>query len=123
MPRLKHKTDSNQGDLVEYFRARGASVAVTSALGKGFPDLVVGYRGISVPVEVKDGDKPPSQRQLSDDETEFMETWKGWVEVVEDEEMAEDLLQAMARVAARAGETTRRNGRARRGFDPGKKND
>ena len=43
--RLRAKTDVNQKAVVEQLRAIGATVAITSQLGKGFPDIVVGYGG------------------------------------------------------------------------------
>jgi hypothetical protein len=39
------KVDINQKEIVAYLRKIGASVAVMSAVGQGFPDLVVGWRG------------------------------------------------------------------------------
>lgn len=39
------KTDDNQKEIVAAFRRLGFTVAVTSALGQGFPDLVVGKWG------------------------------------------------------------------------------
>lgn len=67
------KTDRNQKELVKLFRELGAEVAITSGAGNGFPDLVVQYRypsrtGHSLDtllVEVKDSEKPPSQRKLT----------------------------------------------------------
>lgn len=70
------KIDANQKDIVNELRARGYSVAITSSLGKGFPDLVIA-KGKTVLVELKDGKKPPSQRKLTPDEKEFIDRWKG----------------------------------------------
>ena len=72
MSRYARRTDDNQPEIIAAFRACGWYVRDTSRLGEGFPDLVV-YRpqnGI-VLVEVKDGTKPPSARQLTKDESEF----------------------------------------------------
>lgn len=60
----------------------GASVAVTSSLRNGFPDIVVGYKGENYLIEIKDGSKPPSQRELTEDEKKFHENWNGSVQIV-----------------------------------------
>lgn len=80
--------DANQGDIVRALRAAGASVAITSSLGDGFPDLVAGLRGRNVLLEVKDGSKPPSARRLTPDEEAFHRAWRGEVVVVETAEQA-----------------------------------
>ena len=77
------KVDSNHSDVVEAFRKMGASVFSTHMVGAGFPDLVVGYRGRNYLVEVKDGEKRPSARALTEDEQKFFDTWKGQVMIVE----------------------------------------
>ncbi|KKL82371.1 hypothetical protein LCGC14_1985420 [marine sediment metagenome] len=82
--RLDARTDANQNEIVQALRDVGASVAITSALGKGFVDLVAGYRGINYLIEIKDGSKPPSARRLTPDEQEFHDLWRGAVIVVND---------------------------------------
>jgi len=81
--RRKARIDSNQPQIIEVFRALGASVAPTHTLGQGFPDIVVGWRGINLLVEIKDGDKPPSRRQLTEDEQRWHDEWRGNVVIVE----------------------------------------
>lgn len=63
-------------------RRCGASVQILSAVGKGCPDLLVGYRGKNYLLEVKDGKKKPSARRLTPDEEDFFLSWKGQVSVV-----------------------------------------
>ena len=70
----------------------GATVAITSASGKGFPDLVVGYHGVNLLVEVKDGSKPPSKRRLSPAEIDFHTAWLGQICVVESVDEAIELI-------------------------------
>lgn len=77
------RTDANQTDIVDALRDVGASVSVTSMVGSGFPDIVVGYRGINYLMEIKDGSKPPSKRRLTSDEQEFHDLWRGSVIVVQ----------------------------------------
>ena len=81
--RLKARTDYNQKLIVEQLRKLGVSVAVTSMLGKGFPDLVLGYQNKNFLVELKDGAKPKSQKGLTIDEAKFFTAWKGQVDKCE----------------------------------------
>ena len=76
------KTDANQPEIVAALRAIGASVADTSAVGKGFPDLVCGYQGRTWLLECKDGSLSPSRRKLTPDQVEFKATWRGHWAVV-----------------------------------------
>ncbi len=47
MERKYKRTDANQNEIVEGLRKVGCTVAVTSAAGDGFPDIVVGRTDIS----------------------------------------------------------------------------
>lgn len=78
------KIDSNQNLIVKQLRLLGYSVYITSSVGKGFPDLVIGKRDKNYLVELKDGSKPPSARKLTDDEAKFIEGWQGAVIVAHD---------------------------------------
>ena len=91
--RTRGRVDENQGSIVSKFRGAGFSVAITSNLGGGFPDLAVGKYGVTVLVEIKDGDKPPSKRKLTEDEQRFHDSWRGAACVVECEEDCEALEQ------------------------------
>lgn len=76
--RRKGRVDGNQSTLVEQLRdIPGVSVCVTSSLGNGMTDLVVGFRGANYLIEVKDGSLPPSGQKLTSDEIKFRDTWKG----------------------------------------------
>lgn len=77
------KVDANQAVIVGALRDIGASVTSTAAIGQGFPDLAVGFRGATFLLEVKDGSKPPSQRQLTPDEAEWHQAWRGQAAIVE----------------------------------------
>lgn len=82
------RTDDNHAEVVKALRQIGCSVVSLAAVGAGFPDLAVGYRGRNLLLEVKDGSKPPSRRKLTDDEAAFMAAWKGQYAVVESAEQA-----------------------------------
>lgn len=79
------KVDENQPEIVKALRQIGASVAVTSQLGAGFPDLVVGLRGETFLLEIK----TPAGR-MTHDEIEFMSEWRGHYMVVRNVEQAID---------------------------------
>ena len=72
------KIDSNQNEVVKALRQiPGVSVRITSMVGAGFCDIVIGARGVNYLIELKDGKKSPSQRKLTEDEESFMSKWKG----------------------------------------------
>ena len=71
------RTDSNQEEIVKALRAVGASVESLAAVGHGVPDLLVGYQGKTILMEVKDGEKPPSQRKLTPDQGKWHYEWNG----------------------------------------------
>lgn len=71
------KVDANQAAIVAELRQVGASVLHLHTLGKGAPDLLVGFRGVNFLVEIKDGDKPPSAQKLTPDEQRFHDNWRG----------------------------------------------
>lgn len=73
------KTDSNQVEIVKAFRKIGASVQILSAVGKGCPDVLVGFRGVNVLVEIKDGEKAPSAQALTADQRKWHAAWNGQV--------------------------------------------
>lgn len=87
------KTDRNQTEVVNALRQVGASVQSLAATGKGCPDLLVGYRGINYLMEVKDGDKPPSARELTIDQKHWHSLWRGSVYVVKSTDEALKILQ------------------------------
>lgn len=71
------KTDANQTQVVEALRAAGATVQSLAAVGQGVPDLLVGFQSKTLLMEVKDGRKPPSQRQLTEDQLKWHGAWRG----------------------------------------------
>lgn len=76
------KVDANHSEIVTALRKIGATVTSTAAVGKGFPDLAVGWRGMTLLLEIKDGSKPPSARKLTEDERDWHDMWRGHAEVV-----------------------------------------
>lgn len=70
------RVDVNQKQIVDGLRRYGASVLLTHQLKNCF-DVLVGYKGVNFIMEIKDPNKPPSQRKLTDGELEFKNKWKG----------------------------------------------
>lgn len=86
--RRRGRTDTNQKELVKIFRQLGFSVAITSMVGSGFPDIVIGKHKKNWLVEIKDGKKFFSQRELTEDEKKFKAEWRGMIYLVETVEQA-----------------------------------
>jgi len=78
------RTDENQEQIVKALRAVGASVQSLAAVGHGVPDLLVGYQGKNILIEIKDGNKTPSKRKLTDDQMKWHESWNGGAVAVVD---------------------------------------
>jgi Holliday junction resolvase len=79
---MPKRVDANQKDIVSFFRKLGCSVQILSSVGKGCPDLLLGYRGKNYLIEVKNGALPPSSQKLTPHEAEFHEGWKGHVSII-----------------------------------------
>ena len=76
------RIDANHREIVAALRGIGASVQSLADVGKGTPDLLVGYRGVNYLFEVKDGAKCKSATALTDHERKWHETWRGNVKTV-----------------------------------------
>jgi Holliday junction resolvase len=68
------KTDANQASIVSALRAVGASVVDLSAVGRGVPDLLVGFRGQTYLLEVKN---KLGRNRLTADQDVFLAWWHG----------------------------------------------
>ena len=79
--RYANRIDANQNAIVEALRKAGAYVRIISQ-GDGIPDLLVAYKGYTILMEVKDGNKPPSARKLTEAEQKFFDEWTGGMLVV-----------------------------------------
>ena len=76
------KIDVNQPAIVAAFRRLGWSVLIISQLKKCC-DIIVAKGGVTIAVEIKDGDKKPSARKLSEGEKDFRDNWLGRWELIE----------------------------------------
>ena len=92
--RYANRIDANQNKIVDALRGAGAFVRIVTQ-GDGIPDLLVAYRGVTILMEVKDGDKPPSARKLTEAEQKFFDEWTGGMLVIVNS--AEEALEILKR--------------------------
>lgn len=75
--RLAARTDANQKEIVEALRAAYCSVVHLHAVGKGCPDIAVGYQGHTYFMEIK-----TDSGKLTPSEQRFMDEWRGHYAIV-----------------------------------------
>lgn len=95
--------DANHGEIVAALRAVGCTIVDLAAVGGGVPDLLVGYRGANLLVEVKDGSRVPSERRLRPSQLEFRDEWRGQWAVVCTVGQALELVAGVGRVGTGPG--------------------
>jgi hypothetical protein len=71
------KVDNNHAAVVTALRKCGAFVQSLAATGSGCPDLLIGYQGKTLLIEVKDGKKAPSAQKLTTDQQDWHANWRG----------------------------------------------
>jgi len=77
------RVDGNQAEIVEALRGiPDCTVSDTSAVGGGFPDLCVGYRGFNFFFEIKDPQQPKHRHELTPEQAKFHGAWKGQIQKV-----------------------------------------
>lgn len=84
MRRAAHR-DGNHAQVVAELRKHGIAVLDLAAVGKGCPDLLVAFRGVSVLLEVKNPNAARGEteaRKLTKAELEFVATWPGKAYIV-----------------------------------------
>ena len=70
---MRHgRVDANQAEIVAALRKVGASVVSIADIGKGCPDILVGFRGVNHLMELK-----TATGTLTDDEREWRAAWRG----------------------------------------------
>lgn len=90
--RRASRRDANERRVIDALRACGAYVKQIN--DEGLADLLVFYRGHTLILEVKDGDKPPSARALTPAEQKFHDEWPGTnLYIVTSEHDALDILK------------------------------
>ena len=79
--RRNARVDSNHTEIVAAFRKLGASVLSLANLGRGVPDLLIAWCGVTMLVEVK----APKGKE-TEDQLRFFEGWQGQIFIVRDTE-------------------------------------
>jgi hypothetical protein len=82
MARRAARVDDNQGDIVAALRKMGCSVQPLHTVGQGCPDILVGYDGLNLAIEIKDGQKVPSAQSLTDAQQIWHHRWMGQVVII-----------------------------------------
>lgn len=85
------KVDANQAEIVDALRSIGCLIADMSAVGRGFPDLLVSFRGKLLLLEVKN---PKAHGKLNKLQREWHANWKGQAAVVHSIEEALQVVTA-----------------------------
>lgn len=85
--------DQGQQEAIALVRDLPASVEITTGLGRGKPDLIVGFQGLTTWVEFKREEKTAAQKRLRASQTDWLKTWRGSPVLVVDNGM--DLVQAL----------------------------
>ena len=95
--RFAAKIDANQVEIVKALRKAGATVQSLASVGKGVPDLLVGYANKTALIEVKDGAKVKSAQKLTPDQLNWHANWRGGtLATVDGVEAALRVLKVMA---------------------------
>ncbi len=95
--RCAGRPDHNQKEIVDSLVACGASVLVTSSIGGGFPDLVVGFRGKNFLLEVKNPTNWYGKRGFNANQERFNSQWLGGQPVI-----VRSTLEALAAIGLQA---------------------
>jgi len=67
------RIDSNHTEIVAALRQAGATVVSLAAMKHGIPDILVGYNGETILMEIK----KDSKAKFTPDQLEFIGKWKG----------------------------------------------
>jgi hypothetical protein len=78
------RVDSNQSEVTKALRKIGASVQLLHSVGKGCPDMLVGYKGVNILLEIKRDET----KKLTPDQVIWHHNWRGQVATVATSEEA-----------------------------------
>jgi len=75
MTRRRVSRDRNQQQIVDALRAVGAFVYDAAHIGGGFPDLIVGFRGMVYLMEIKNPKSWYGKLGMSESQKKFRDAW------------------------------------------------
>ncbi len=90
------RRDANHQEVIAAFEKMGCTVIDVAGIPCGF-DILVGYGGLCLPVEIKDGTKPPSARKLTDNEAKVHAAWTGGARLVKDLDGVQETVRTLRR--------------------------
>jgi len=71
------KKDANHHEVVEAMQKAGASVIDMSHVGRGFPDLIVGFQSQTILMEIKNPKTAYGRKGLNKNQLKWKEQWIG----------------------------------------------
>lgn len=86
--RMKPRLDGNHTQVVDALTKAGIKVQSLASIGGGCPDLLCGWRGVNVVLELKDEEKPLSAQSLTAMERNWHAAWPGQVSIANSPEGA-----------------------------------
>ena len=89
---MPKKVDTNQAEIVDALRKAGASVFDLHEVGRGLPDILVGYRNKNYLMEIK-----YKKGVLNAKENDFFDNWQGQAIVVYTAEQALRVIKIYSR--------------------------
>lgn len=89
------RVDENQTEIIKALRAIGATVQPLHTVGKGCPDLLVGWRQKNFLFEIKNPAKPKRDQRKTADQEKWVREWRGPVFVVTSSLQAIGFLQSV----------------------------
>jgi hypothetical protein len=78
------KKDANHNEVVDALQKAGAYVLDMSHVGRGFPDLIVGFRSKTILVEIKNPKTAYGRKGLNKNQIKWKEQWTGGTYAVVD---------------------------------------
>lgn len=82
MPKYAAKADINQPEIIDALKDAGATVRSLHAVGMGCPDLLVGFRGANLLIEVKSPLAKKKDGGLTPPQIYFRDHWNGSMSIV-----------------------------------------
>jgi len=92
------KVDANHVEIVTEFKMRGCAVLSLAAMGRGVPDLLVAFGGITWLVEVKG----PKGKE-NEEQQKFASAWSGCRALVRDKQGVELVVKTMIEQMTKLG--------------------
>ena len=71
------KKDANHKEIVDALTKAGAYVLDMSHVGRGFPDLIVGFQSKTILMEIKNPKTAYGRKGLNDNQLKWKESWIG----------------------------------------------